>query len=395
MRYLFVMKNTINAAFFCLAAGIFTSVTILGAYQILFAVPLIYFTYLAIKNKDYQLPKSAWWLLAFTAVAFISTVINLDHIPRPSKNFGKLKYALIGITSIYALRLWLIEATDKTKKTLLNIFFFSIILAAFAAVYDFIYDDDERATSFLHSMRYGYGSAMILVTTLSALLHWKKLESWFDRRWGIAAFILGFVGMYLTYTRGALLGFLCALPFVFYYYKPRLAYIVGGLAILVALSLGGFYLFGTGKYNSRFLVNKNVNSDVIRRSQWQAAVIATQEKPLLGWGFSNFHSQVDRIKIENNLAAQHFKDSHSHNLYLEIASGTGLIGLFFFLGWLINWGREILKDKTLTRSLVVPYGVVYTITGLFEVTLDTNNATMLFFVYALSSVTRVSETRDS
>lgn len=380
------MKNLTTAALFFLAAGILTSVSILSVYQILFAVPLIYYTWFAIKNKQVNLPKSAWFLLAFTAVALLSLVVNFDLIPKPSKNFGRLKYFLFGVGGIFVYRVWIKEASDSVKKFLVNIFLISIILAGGCAIYNFVSSSNGRARGLTDIMRYGYGSAMLLLTLLSALLHREKIKSWFDWRIALVAFGFGFAGMYLTYTRGALLGFLCGLPFVLYFYRAKLGIYLGGLAVLGVLGLGGMYLFGSGQYESRFLTNKNNGSDVIRRSQWKAAMIATQEKPVLGWGLSNFHSQLKRIKNQYDLDAKDYNDAHSHNLFLEIASGTGLVGLFLFLGWLISWAWESFKRGGLNRALVVPFGVALVVSSQFEVTLDANNACMIFFLYAMSSI---------
>jgi len=372
-----------SAALFFLAAGIFTSVSILAAYQILFTLSVIYFTYMAFKDKNIQLPKSAYWLLAFTLVALLSLVINYDLIPKPSKNFGRLKYFIFGVGGIFVLRSWINTASEKTKKILLNTFFLSIVIAGFAALYSFT--KSSRADGLTDTMRYGYGSAMMLLTLLSAILHKDKLGKWFNWKIAIPVFIIGFLGMYLTYTRGALLGFLCGLPFVLYFFNKKLGYVLGGLAVLGVLALVGIYLFGSGESNSRFLVNKNNSSDVIRRSQWKAAMIATQEKPVLGWGLSNFHSQLKRIKTDYDLDAKDYNDAHSHNLFLEIASGTGLIGLFLFLGWVLSWAWESFQAGGLTRALVVPFGVAFVVSSQFEVTFDANNASMIFFLYALSA----------
>ncbi len=379
------MIKMTTAALFFLAAGILTSVSILSIYQILFAVPLAYFTFLAIKEKNIQLPKSAWFLLAFAVVAALSLVINLDLVPKPSKNFGRIKYFLYGIGGIFVLRVWLNEASDQLKKNLVRVFLFSMIVAGLYCCWEFFFSGKARVKSLTDTMRYGYGSAMILLSLLSALLHREKIKQWFDFKMGAVAFVLGFVGMYLTYTRGGLLGFLCGIPFVLYFYKPKLGLTLGGLAVLGVLGLGSIYLFGSGQYESRFLTNKNNPSDVIRRSQWQAAIIATQEKPILGWGLSNFHSQLKRIKTDYDLDAKEYHDAHSHNLFLEVASGTGLVGLFLFLGWLISWAWESFKTGGLTRALVIPFGVALVVSSQFEVTFDANNASMIFFLYALST----------
>lgn len=374
------MTKITTASLFFLAAGILTSVSILSAYQVLFAVPLAYYTFLAIKEKNFKLPTSGWFLLAFAGVALLSLVINYDLLPKPSKNFGRIKYFLYGACGIFALKPWIQEATEKTKSFLVHTFFLSIVVASVYATHEFITGPDDRAQGLTETMRYGYGSAMILLTLLSAIL-----QRFVPLKTAIPVFIIGFIGMYLTHTRGAMLGFLCGLPFVFYFYKRKLGLTLGAFAALAVLGLVGIYLFGSGQYESRFLTNKNNNSDIVRRSQWKAALIATQEKPVLGWGLSNFHSQLKRIKTDYDLDAKHYNDAHSHNLFLEISSGTGLIGLFLFLGWLISWARESFKAGSLTRALVVPFGVAFVVSSQFEVTFDANNANMIFFLYALSS----------
>jgi O-antigen ligase len=379
------MIKLTSVALFFLAAGIFTSVSILSVYQVLFVIPMAYYIYIAFKTKQTKLPVSAWFLIAFTLVALLSLVINFDLIPKPSKNFGRLKYFMYGIGGIFVFRYWLKEASDKAKSVLAYTFFLSIVVAAAYAMYNFTVVTDGRAKGLTDTMRYGYGSAMALLVLLSAILHHDKIKTWFNWKIAIPVFIIGFIGMYLTYTRGALLGFLCGIPFVLYFYKPKLGLTLGGLAVLAVLGLVGVYLFGSGNYESRFLVSKNNGSDHIRRSQWKAAIIATQEKPVLGWGLSNFHSQLKRIKTDYDLEAKEYNDAHSHNLFLEIASGTGIVGLVIFLGWLISWALEAFRGKGLYRALIVPLGVAFVVSSQFEVTFDANNASMIFFFYALSS----------
>ena len=379
------MNKLTSASLFCLAIGILTSVTVLSAYQILFTVPLIYYSYQAYLQKNLQLPKSAYWLLAFTAVALLSTTINFDLLPKPSKNFGRLKYFLYGVGGIFVFKFWLKEATDKTKKFLASTFLVTVTIAGAYATYTYFTNGENRARGFTDTLRYGYGSGMLLLTLLGAILHREKLKSWFDPRLGVIAFVLGLTALYFTFTRGALLGFMCGLPFVLYYFKPKLGLTLGGLAVVGVLGLVGIYLFGSGNYNSRFLVSKNNPSDHIRRSQWKAAIIAVTEKPALGWGLSNFHSQLNRIKQENDLDAKFYNDAHAHNLFLEVAAGTGLIGLFLFLGWVLCWAWEVFKEGKLIRALVLPFGIAFVVSSQFEVTFDANNASMIFFLYSISS----------
>lgn len=379
------MIHTTSAALFFLAAGIFTSVSILSAYQILFAIPLIYFTWKAFQEKKLNLPLSAWILIAFSVVAALSLFLNLELVPKPSKNFGRIKYFLFGAVGIYVFKYWLAEVSDKTKLVITNVFFLSIVIAGLYAIGEIIFTSEKRAKTLTDTMRYGYGTGMILLSVLSAILHREKFKSWFNWKFAVAAFIFGFLGMYFTYTRGALLGFLCGIPFVVFYFKKKLGLIFGGLALTTILVLAGIYFFGSGNYESRFLANKNLKSDVMRRSQWDAAMIAMKEKPVLGYGLSNFHSQLKRIKEQYDLPKKEYNDAHAHNLFLEIGSGTGFIGLTLFVAWLLVWAFECFQGDVLVRALTIPFGVAFIVSSQFEVTLDANNASMLFFIYAISS----------
>ena len=385
------MKNIMNAALFFLAAGIFTSVTILSAHQILFVIPVLYYSYLAFKNKSYQLPKSAWAILAFTVVALIASLTNHSILEAPGKSYGRLKYYAIAAFSIFALRVYVKDVSDKTIKILTHTFLLSMVVASAYCLYQRFFLGHDRAAALTETMRYGYGTGMILSLLLGLILRPKVLPQ-INRPFLYAAFAFGFLGIWATLTRGAFLGFICAIPFSIFFWNKR-AGIVGAIAAfsLVAV-LGGVYLLGNGDYGSRFLSNKNNASDTIRRSQWQAAYIAWKERPVLGWGLSNFSSQLPRIKNDYNLDHKEYNDAHSHNIFLEVASGTGIIGLFFFIAWLALWAFEVWRVGGVLRGLVIPFGVALVVSGQFEVILDANNSSMIFFIYALSTVLKENQT---
>ena len=379
------MTKITTTAIFFLAAGLFTSVTVLGAYQILFAITALYYAYLKFKEKDLYVPLSAKFLLGFFLVALVSLSLNYGLLPKPGKNFGRIYHFIIAVAAIFSLKAWLKEISEKTIKTLFNVLLVSIIISGSYTCYTYFITGVLRADVLTEKMRYGYGTGMILLIILGTLLHSRKLNTIVNLPLTITAFVIGFLGMYLTFTRGALLGFICGLPFLIYFYNEKIGKWIGMISLFLVVTLGSFYFLGSGEYQSRFLMNKNNPSDVTRRSQWTAALIAVKERPLLGWGYSNFHTQLKRIKNDYDLDAKHYNDAHSHNLFLEIAAGTGIIGLFLFLGWLISWAIECFKNKELVRALIVPFGVAFVISSQFEVTFDANNCSMILFLYSLSS----------
>lgn len=382
------MKNITTASLFFLAAGIFTSVSILSAFQILFTIPLIYLTYIAWKEKSFKdLPTSAWFLVAFFFWGCFTVLLNLDVVPTPSKNLGRLQFFLYGSLGIFVLHYWLLRASDKTKAFLMNTFFLSIAVSSSVAIYK-VATLGGRSGGFLHYMRYGYGLALVLIILGSSLLHKNKVPQWFNQKYALIAIVFSIIGLALSQTRGAALGLFCAVPFILFFYKTKWGRISAILAMLAVGALGAFYFFGskTDDSSNRYLMSKNNASDNIRRNLWMSAVHASIEKPIAGWGYSNGHTQVKRISERENYEMMHMSDAHAHNLFLDVLAGTGIVGLLIFLSWLFFWAKEVFLAGGLTRAIIFPLGVALVISSQFEVTINANLASFIFIIYAFSSL---------
>lgn len=378
------MTHLTTFAFFILAAGMLTSVSLVGVHQILLAVPAAYFLFLSIREKKIRISKSSIFLLIFAVCCLLSLVTNLDYIKNPGKSFGKLKFLFFAFAAIPVLSYWIPKVKPAHLKFVIHTFFVSIIVAGCVAIYQAISSGGGRSEGLIGIMRYGYASAMILSMLLGLILQNKKQRLNFDMKLAVAAFLFGLAGLFLTQTRGALAGFLCALPFVLYFYKPKLGIGVGVVSTLLISILAFAYLFGTGDYGTRLLKSRNDLGDVVRQEQWKSAIIATKEHPWFGWGYNNFYSQVERIKKENNLKTTFYINEHSHNTFLEIAAGTGLVGFFFFMLWLGTWAYECFKMENSLSGIFIPFGVSLVASGQFEVILDTNNSVLIFFIYSVS-----------
>jgi O-antigen ligase len=237
------MNKITTFSLFFLAVGILTSVTTLSAYQILFTVFLLYYCIQFYKDKELKLPKSAYWLSAFTLVNLITSLKNIELMPKPSKNLGQLKYFLSAVAGIYVFRYWFRDATDKTKKIIFDTFLLSVIIVGLFAMTVYFFTQETRASLSTETMHYSYGSAMFLITLLIVYLQKDKFRNWFDTKWVLIALVIGFSGTFFTYTREALLEFLFGLAFDLYFYNPEFA-IVGSLISLVIL--GGLDCFKAG-----------------------------------------------------------------------------------------------------------------------------------------------------
>ena len=76
-----------------------------------------------------------------------------------------------------------------------------------------------------------------------------------------------------------------------------------------------------------------------------------------GVGLKNFRSTCDEKKFDNFTNANVLCSSHPHNLYFELLSETGIIGillfLLFILSFFINYFRVQLKNTSLQHSILI------------------------------------------
>ena len=76
-----------------------------------------------------------------------------------------------------------------------------------------------------------------------------------------------------------------------------------------------------------------------------------------GVGLKNFRSTCDEKKFDDFTKTETLCSSHPHNIYFELLSETGLIGillfLLFILSFFINYFRIPIKDKSIEYSILI------------------------------------------
>lgn len=102
---------------------------------------------------------------------------------------------------------------------------------------------------------------------------------------------------------------------------------------LILLSPVGTRLFSS--------FSQSDGSNIERLRLWQEAVVFIAEHPIFGTGLGNYPLFVKP-------SASYREPIYAHNLYLDIAAESGIVGLFFFSGFLFfgifsawkSWRRE-------------------------------------------------------
>lgn len=379
---------------------IYASIAASSIGHILLILPGFYFTYLG-WNKV-SLPWSAKFLTLFILIASITAFFS-ESLADPFHTLGELRYFWAGILSIPAFSVvFITKVTDLEKfdKRIKFLIYSSLIVAAVGSISGIIglysgfnplrlqaSTDPHRATG-LYSMAitFGYGIQFMALINFSLLIFYDKIKQYIRLRTLVITMICIFLGLYFSGSRGALLGFLAGIPFLFIrLHRQRFYYIMGASALLLLAVTA--IIFSGGSTTSRFLLPAKHGSNMIRISQYEAAYEAIKERPFIGHGYRNFGNISERIKKEHNIAYPDFI-SHAHNNYLEIWADIGIFGLLAFIAFLGAWFVEAWRRQDLVGDTTLSIVVALIVSGSFQCTIiDGENAFAIMFIYGLSQVT--------
>ena len=137
---------------------------------------------------------------------------------------------------------------------------------------------------------------------------------------------LMFLAVLLTFSRGGYLGLFFSIILILFYSwrflnEKKKFLIFTGLALLLLI----FIIFAApvvSRFISSFLISEG--SSLGRIQIWQQSLKIFLAKPILGVGLGNYPKAVDPLAVYRSPVT-------SHNLYLDVASETGIFGLAIWL----------------------------------------------------------------
>ncbi len=163
---------------------------------------------------------------------------------------------------------------------------------------------------------------------------------------------LSILTVVFTFSRGAFVAIILALILYFYAYPPKPFQLVGVLILAIVL-----IAFIPSTYYDRVLTIQNlfptpngfinVKQDSAiqgRASETLTAAVMFVSHPLLGVGLNNFPILYQEYTKSLGLAPSS-QERSPHNLYLQVAAETGIIGLIAFMAIVILGYRSILKAR--------------------------------------------------
>jgi len=389
-KYSKFLEYSIYTALLAYAAGLITSISILGLAHIAMIFPCIY---LAFKTNWKDVPKSAWGLLAFTLTVVLSVFINHEVMKNGFKPAFKAKYFLYGFLSIVPFYYFLTsKLTQKRKYVLIGIIFTSTIIALIGGTIarktgynpitfrhvEMHLDRNSGIMGFVLNYAHNLSYFMTIFVTL-LIAFWRDFSKKEKVIYGLVL-ALNVYALYTTYARGAILALIAGIAG---YFLKDIKRLVITLVVFAALGTIGYF----GNYQSF----KREGSDTLRLSMWETALVGFKERPIFGWGYLNFEQHSTDIKKRHGIVHQEF-GGHAHNSILEVMATTGAVGFLAFLIWIGFWVHELfLRSDKWSRVELAALCAVF-VGGLTQSTIGLGiNLFFIMLIYSVSAAHTIKE----
>lgn len=380
------------------AGNIFSKIFLPGAGDLFFpfitgknfffriAVEILSFFWalLMVFDKKYRPKKSPVLisLAVFLAVLILASVFGQNFYRSFWSNYERME----GLVGHFHLFLYFLILTSffKTKKDWQKLFASMLGVSLIVVVYSLlqwfgkiaIHQSSDRLDATFGNATY-LAIFLVFHMFLTALFLY-----WFRNIWlriGLSVFMIAqFLVMFLTATRGALLGFLLGLAsfavilVVLYWRKSVLArYVSVGLIAVLAIVVASFFFFRNADFvkNNYFLgrlasTSFSEKTVVSRFIIWGISWKGFQAHPVLGNGPENYNLVFNKY-YEPELWKQEPWFDRSHNIVFDWLINAGILGLLAYLS-IFGSAFYVLRRCLKNRSL-----------GLFEIIL----VVVLFGVY--------------
>lgn len=316
-------------------------------------------------------------LAAFVVCSSVSILANLGITDYPFNSLGKLRHPIMAL--LLAGMPWLVSRPFSEvwrRDSLVWAWFVPLLLVVGVSLISWKLGyhvlRGREVANFVRVSGF-YGQVMTFAYSLqfsfiALAAFFVEPGAWrsFTRvpRWVSVVFLLLSGGvLYLTYTRGAMLGAATGLAAIAVLRSWKLCV----LLMLIGLAAAAVARIDSARYLS-------LEND-IRAGQWKAASLCFLERPLFGLGFRNFEIysaelkerygfKKDLIRERGKPPRHDYFQGHAHNNYLEAFASTGVFGGLSFLLFCWFWLRESLRNPY--RLVLAPLVVAFLVSGLFE-----------------------------
>ena len=344
-------------------------------FRILVDITVAAWVLLALYDARYR-PRFSWILVSFSALLIVMFFANLfgEH---PLSSFWSNYERMDGYVSLVHTFLYMVVLGSvlKTKEDWGRLLHMSLGVSFLVALYGLAQYSGLAAGNGRIDSTLGNAAYMAVYMLFHIFIaFWLFVESKNKTHkiiYAILAAMFTFV-LIETGTRGTALGLAVGVLVMSGYiglfgtkYVEFRKYAIGALTLLV-IGVAGFVVFRDSAVvqsnpNLARIANISINDLAVRGTIWGMAWEGVQERPLLGWGQSNFNYVFNK-NYDPSLYAQEQWFDRSHNIVMDwlIAGGfLGLIAYFsLFLACVYYLFLSPLSNKNDERFTVLERGVL-------------------------------------
>lgn len=254
----------------------------------------------------------------------------------PSATWDKLQVWVQQLAGAMAIAFF-IMARPKTLQPVLFSYSLGASIAAAQGISNYLRNPLSR-TTFTGAADAADFAAVVLLASLVAVGLWLTTQSPWMRWYSILCFALCTLAVVLSGTRSAWVAIVITLALVV---LPRLGW-QQLISLVVVVGLVGLALFQLPAVN-QFLTSRVTSAaedgGAGRTAIWTVGWQIAQQSPIFGHGLGTFTVLFGQgIAAESDLESidtYYITDGRgAHNIYLELVSEVGLIGLGIFLAWM-------------------------------------------------------------
>lgn len=300
------------------------------------------------ETTKFQFNRTSILLLIFLMHGLMSAVFAFDGLPRNWELFSNM------FKTVLLCLFMPIFLTDRNK---INLFIVILIVSvSFHGMLDglkFIASGGDHRAQGLQKFGDNNHYALVLLMVLPLLIYVHRHAEMRLIRWiAMAVFLLTFLAMIATHSRGALVATVAVIIWIIFVGKKKVAGLVMA-ATLVAL----VFQVAPSNWFERMDTIGQADEDASfmgRVASWKRASAIALEHPVLGGGFHAGQGAGDifeRFRYKQGLLG--FIETPdltyaaaSHSIYFEVVGDLGFVGLFLFLLCILNTfycRREIIK----------------------------------------------------
>lgn len=318
-----------------------------------------------------SLGKINWAIGAFFLAGLISVFVS----PETREALGAFKaFVVEPILFFYSMKI--VIKTESDLKTPLNLLFISSILIGILGIIQYYTlinlpmqfwgtgAEVERITSF-----YEYPNALALylaplITFFTAMLFSK--EQLVNRKNLIIGLIIMFVGIFLTFSRGAWIAIcLTLLLLIFYKFSWKKSLLFCGLILIC--------LFAIPATRNRLILINQDSSSSAHVDLMKAALTKIKQSPITGNGLNGFRNTLTQQRFQGEIL------NYPHNIILNFWVEMGILGLLSFFVILVLAINNFRLDPKWYRLAAACYLITLATHGLVDVPYFKNDLSVLFF----------------